>query len=122
MTLRELLTMYPRRFYPQVWYEHEGFLDEVLHEKLPRMPDRIEVMPEVPLTRRHHPRAVQLADLYLRFPDDPLWQRFLWCADTDDRGQRLYVGGVEDLSNPKWQIHRHLALSDRWAMAIWGTP
>lgn len=110
MTLREMRATYPDAFYPnQHWFDGEDFMD-VTARVLP-WPRTIR------LTGTIEPQATaaDLAALYLEHPDCPLWSRYLWTCDHDRHGQRVYVGdngfGLE--------IHRHLALSDRWCVPCW---
>jgi hypothetical protein len=61
--------------------------------------------------------AVLLASLYVRYPQTPLWRHYLWTADTDRDGQRVYLGQ----NGRGLEIHRHLNLTDRWGVPTWGT-
>ena len=116
MTLRDLLIQCPRRFYPQTWYRDEPFLDTEVPDLLPPGPLTVVTHPaHDPPVGAVLPFAAVLAGLYIRHPESPLWSRYLWCADTDAQGQRIYVG-----SNGKGlEIHRHLHLTDRWGVPIW---
>ena len=114
MTLRELRAKYPTHFYPQMWFDGEGFMDHPGgHGELP-MPSSIGPEPGMIV-----PYAVDLARLYLKTPGDPIWARFLWTRDEDDVGQRIYVGGIGQARLPGFQIHRHLKLDDKWGFAQW---
>jgi catechol 2,3-dioxygenase-like lactoylglutathione lyase family enzyme len=64
---------------------------------------------------RKLPLAITLASLYVQYPDDPIWSRYLWCADLDSQGQRIFVGD----NGKGFEIHRHLRITARWGMAVW---
>lgn len=111
MTLREIIAAHPNLFYPQTWYEGEPFMD-------------IDHPPVVPPKdyRRHQsgegadlPFAASLAWAYVRSPELDIWRQYLWCADLDSEGHRIYMG-----SNGKgMEIHRHLRITERWGVALW---
>jgi hypothetical protein len=113
MTLRELRAAHPDRFYPQTWYEGEAFLDAPLPPEAPTTVPGVFTI--VPTEGMRLPLAVELAALYLRFPDHPVWRRYLWCADHDAHGQRVYVGD----NGRGFEIHRHLHLTSRWGVPTW---
>jgi hypothetical protein len=113
VTLRELLALYTDQFYQQTWYSDEPFLD-VASPKLITL-YALSQLAGAPLSDAGLPLAVQLAQAYLREPRLGLWKHYLWCADTDRQGQRIYVG-----SNGKgFEIHRHLHLTNRWGVPLW---
>lgn len=121
MTIRELRVKYPHLFYYQEWYLWQTWMDAPLPDNAPIVvpisvayigtpPEFViwDIQPCFP--------AVVFANLYVRFPDDPIWQHWLWTSDKDEHGQRVYVG-----SNGKGlEIHRHLAITDRWGIPQWG--
>ena len=121
MTLRDIIAQHPALFYPQEWYVDEAFMDEPLPDEFPnRLPggmSYIGMPPEVihlQLEDSTVPASV-LAFLYVMYPDDPIWRYYLWTSDLDQQGQRVYVG-----SNGKGlEIHRHLHITDRWAVPTW---
>jgi hypothetical protein len=115
VTLRELIAAHPERFHPQTWYAEEAFLDFECLSAI-RLP---EFLPCASPNGHELPRAAMLASLYLQRPDAPLWTHYLWCADTDHRGQRIYVGGVAPENGHRMEIHRHLHLTARWGVALW---
>jgi hypothetical protein len=114
----EMRDAHPTMFCPgQVWYDNEAFA----HLKLAPiigMPTHVVRSPNPPadvddtLTD-----AVLLVGLYLAYPHDALWQDYLWTADTDSEGQRVYVGGTRN--GRGLEIHRHLHLTDRWRVPLW---
>lgn len=116
MTLARLLATHPERFYPQTWYLGEAFLDT-------EVPDVVPPLPHYVLMHAMHkpppdlmlPFAAVLAGLYLAHPTNPMWRRYLWCADTDRQGQRVYVGA----NGKGFEIHRHLHLTERWGIPVW---
>jgi hypothetical protein len=112
MTLREMIRRYPDRFYFQTWYEGEAFL-----EAQPRpwlgWPDQVLENADGVAELATY-TAADLAGMYLEHPDRPIWLRYLWTSDTDAQGQRVYVGANSGL----FEIHRHLALSDRWGVPV----
>lgn len=50
-----------------------------------------------------------------------LWKRdFIWCADTDNAGDRIYVGRYQDpkgMSKAGFNIHRHLRIRPWYGLA-----
>jgi len=115
LSLRAVLTAYPKFFYPQTWYYDEPFIDHDLTAMTLMMPDELVCITEPPAPNAELPYAAHLALLYIQYPDSPMWANYLWCADRDRHGQRVYVG-----SNGKGlEIHRHLRLSDRWVIPTW---
>lgn len=116
MSLRDLIAAHPGRFYEQTWYFREAFLDwpRTYPVRLPGF------MPQAAVDARDDlPRAVTLAELFLQYPHEPIWSHYLWCADTDALGQRVYVGGVSPTNGHRFEIHRHLHITDRWGVASW---
>lgn len=110
MTLAEMIAAHPDRFYRQDWYEGHAFMQQE-----PR-PGHVPLV----VSARPAPGEVvqySAADLGAVWLDDPgrvMWEYYLWTCDTDDEGQRIYVG-----QNGKGlEIHRHLHLTDRWRYPI----
>lgn len=122
--LLELREAHPHLFYSgQTWFVREAFMRILPSDPLPIRPSRVVRLGQIPASSSGLPRAVDLAHLYVEHPDDMLWEKYLWCSDTDSDGQRVYVGGV----NPRqmgqsggFQIHRHLAINMQWGQASWG--
>ena len=112
MTLRELRDTRPELFYPQSWFDGEAFLERDV-TSVP-MPDLV-----LPTTdARNAPilmSAATLAGLYAKDRSDPIWGHYLWTADLDQYGQRVYVGD----NGRGLEIHRHLHLTDRWGVPLW---
>lgn len=147
MTLRELYDLFgvvtPESdpaigFYPQDWWLDEPFAntpartgrlggrhDQVSYP-LPGVPGAVasrgfapgEVPPPDGL-----PNAVEVAVAILRScvrTGEPLYpDHYVWCADTDRAGDRVYVGGYRLGHRPGLQIHRHLTLRDRHLTLPW---
>ena len=111
MTLRELIAAHPDRFYPQTWYRDEAFLDTAVDARPTLM--TLSGLGSVPSSSDGLPFAAQIVAQMLAQSEKPLWRWYLWCADTDAAGQRVYVGqngkGIE--------IHRHLHVTARFAIA-----
>jgi hypothetical protein len=113
MTLARLIAENSGMFYPQEWFNGEAFL-----EREPRpwlgWPDRVApfIVPELGGALEY--TAADLAALYLEDPTRPLWRRYLWTADKDHLGQRVYVGD----NGRGFEIHRHLHLTERWGVPV----
>lgn len=108
------------RFWPQTWYDTEQFCHAPLTESLPVLGTSIHphvtTYKHVPTSAKDLPTAVQLVDLFLRYPYAPCWMRYLWTSDVDHLGQRVYVGGVQRPNDPQLEIHRYLAVDERWGI------
>ncbi len=115
MTLTEMMRAFPHRFYPQQWYRGERFLNLYPSATRATCP-AVLARGVVPQPGTILPHAVDLVHAYLRHPDALCWQLYWWCADTDAKGQRIYVGGVCDTNGHKLEVHRHLHISDQWAI------
>jgi hypothetical protein len=122
VTIRSLRYQYAALFYFQQWFEGEAFMDVPLEAPLPGPPRMLGCRGRVPRTKElpiELPTAVQLVDLYVRIPQDPVWANYLWCADVDGEGQRVYVGNAPQHG---LEIHRHLVITERWASPVWYVP
>ena len=119
MTLRELRRAYPELFYDQTWFEGEPFLDTTAPLDAPTAPPSNVLTGVDPNHWAFLPLAVTLAQQFVRHPGSLIWTRYLWCADTDRYGQRIYVGGATGANGGKFEIHRHLAINERWGVATW---
>ena len=115
MTLRELRTYHPHLFAEQTWYLGEAFMDWDAGNPV-RLPT---FTPCATPNGQELPRAAMLAKLFVTYPNARVWGQYLWCADTDRFGQRVYVGGVSEANGRKFEIHRHLAITERWGCATW---
>jgi hypothetical protein len=114
----EMRDAHPTMFCPQDWYLNEAFA----HLKLPPiigLPTHLIRCPhEVPLASADElTDAVLLVGLYLAYPTEPIFRGYLWCADTDAEGQRVYVGGAAN--GRGLEVHRHLRLTERWSVPVW---
>ena len=122
-TLRQLRQDHPHLFYPQTWYDQEAFLETPGPDVFPGFPSGFQSLPadvarwpgEVPDFGIALPLAVTVASLYVADPLNPVWQYYLWCADVDHLGQRIYVGD----NGQGLEIHRHLHVTDRWGILTW---
>lgn len=121
MTLLELREAFPTLFYPQTWYVTEAFMRTLPSDPRPPRPARIGQCGRIPRSSRGLPVAVDVAHWYVEHPDDPIWRHYLWCADVDSDGQRVYVGGVNPLRlgpSGGFQVHRHLVITRRWGVLV----
>lgn len=98
MTLYQIVVHDSGLFYPQDWWRGHRFA-------------HAEFDPE---THDGSPTAAYLAWRYLQHPHSPIWRRFIWTSDTDDDGNRVYVGGLGQFKCQGFQIHRLLVPDDRW--------
>lgn len=118
MTLTELRHIHRELFYPQDWFEGEEFMLALPIAKYDG-PPKLNERGMVPRTGRQLPSAVELAHAYVKAPDAKVWENFLWTRDTDEHGQRVYVGGVTQGRTKGFQIHRHLEITELWRSPIW---
>lgn len=118
MTIAELRDEHPDLFYPQDWFIEEEFVHQKPSPQLVSFPAVLKPAPNEPATEPTI-RAVDLLNLYVRTPGHPMWHYFLWCADTDRFGQRIYIGGTNVGRVPGMQIHRHLTLTEAWVIPTW---
>ena len=114
MTLAQIVQEHGLFFYGQDWYHGEAFMDvpEGWPLKMPTStgPEHNGIVAS----------AVDLAVLFLKNPQAELWKHFLWTGDKDDRGQRIYVGGIGQAKRPGFQIHRHLEVNtEQWRWPLW---
>jgi hypothetical protein len=109
---------HPSLFCPQTWFETEDFAHKRL-SPLIGLPTHVVRCPgEVPMSAVDElTDAVLLVDLFLRYPLDPVFRGYLWTADTDAQGQRVYIGGTAN--GRGLELHRHLHLTDRWSLPVW---
>ncbi len=116
-TLREIIASNPDLFYRQTWMEGEAFMDTPAEE--------IAFPGFMQWSYPYHPRpdskratAASLCLLYVKKPNDPLWEKYLWCADFDSLKQRVYIGK----NNGLMEIHRHLTITSRFGVPTWDSP
>lgn len=121
MTFRELIAAHPDRFYSQTWYEDEAFMGWPCSYpiRLPKFFSNPDISGLSLAELATFPRACMLAELFLKYPQSPIWMHYLWCADTDHLGQRVYVGGATLENGNRFEIHRHLHLTGRWGVCVW---
>jgi hypothetical protein len=101
------------RFYDQKWYWGEAFMDRTPAPYM-KPPSEFRAMRN-PGQAKFLPYAATLAKLWLDYPHLDIWQHYIWTGDFDRDGQQVYVG----VNNGKFEIHRHLHLTDRWGALIW---
>ena len=116
MNLLELREHRPDQFYPQTWMVREAFMRALPSDPLPPRIRRVTRLGNIPKSSSGLPSAVDLAHLFLLWPDDPAFQHYLWCSDVDSKGQRIFVGGVTEENGRKFEIHRHLAITMQWGV------
>lgn len=113
MNLVELRAAHPQRFYVQSWFLGEPFMRTLPDDNAPTIPPvRVVRLGLVPRDSHDLLYAVDLAHAFVGAPDDPIWQYYFWCADTDRAGQRVYVGVTAGL----FEIHRHLHVTPRFGV------
>jgi hypothetical protein len=109
-------------FYNQDWYECEDFIDTPMKDEwfLIRKDvyaDSRAVMPVDLMKQYVFPTAIKCAYSFFAAWFSlgiKLWYSdFVWCADTDHNGDRIYVGKYQDVdcvNKNGFSIHRHLTL------------
>lgn len=116
MNLLEIIESHPKLWYRQTWYLGEAFLRVLPDDDAFTIPPRRLVRTgQAPKSSEGLPRAVDLAHAYVLQPDDPIWQRYHWTADTDKDGQRVYMG----VNNGRMELHRHIHLTERFGCPVW---
>ena len=121
MTLRELIKNNPGSFYPQTWYWDEAFMDAeyptTWPDRLPVGVSNVGIPPHLIMWHQEAwTPAIVLARKYIDNPTDPIWRKYyLWTNNADHLGQRVYVGD----NGSGLEIHRHLHLTDKWAVPVW---
>lgn len=135
MTLHEIRQQYPHLFLMrQDWFEAEAFYisQEPRGEFMRRLAGgrnpKVILRGRVPdhvkeanaffvsgLDRGEAYFACELALMYVHSHEDEVWKNYLWCADTDGQGQRIYMGCN---AAGKCEIHRHLHITDRWGVIV----
>lgn len=113
MTILDLLRDFPDLFRTdQTWFIDEDFVRLDL-PPLSRMPRKALTCKAVSVDDVDQlTDAVLLLELYTRYPTDKLWLRYLWTADTDHLGQRVFIG----VNDGKMELHRFLHITSRWAV------
>lgn len=110
MTLAAMVAANPEMFYGQTWYEGEAFMRSPASGRLSAV--SVESRGSAPPAGTLLPTAADLAELYVRAPHADLWLDYIWTADFDSQGQRVYVGGTSN--GHGFEIHRHIHLADRF--------
>lgn len=119
MNLLDLRAAHPALFLPQDWFRGEPFVRRILTDERRVLP-RIRLPGIVPpLDAVGLPSAICIAVLYVAFPADVIWERFLWCDDLDRLDQRIYVGGASEANGHRFEIHRHLHVTEKWGTPLW---
>lgn len=122
-------------FYPQDWYQRERFANAVTLDSkwyllrrnvqnasrgqeprvLERTLPRNDVFPPAVLT------AFAFFAYFLHTGGTALWVHdFIWCADKDANGDRIYTGRYRDpagLSKNGFSVHRHLSIRRCYGLA-----
>ena len=128
-SLRELFGIDPDKnepcFYNQDWYLNEDFMQTSLENRWYLISKNVfeesrSVLPSILEKKYNFPLAILCAYtffIYWFHNKKVLWQNdFIWCADFDHNGDRIYVGKYTDSTNKNgFSIHRHLALRDSYA-------
>lgn len=118
--------------YNQDWYVKEKFANETLDDKWhlvrkdvlenarAKQPDQIESA----LSGESFPAAITCAFTFFAWwslRGETLWKNdFVWCADRDHNGDRIYVGRYEDsvgVNKNGFNIHRYLTLQLAYSAA-----
>lgn len=99
----------PERFYPQTWWRDEDFAHQLISGdySLPEvMPTRVVIDTFALLP------AVVWLKAALQGHARVLDQHYVWCRETDQEGNRVYVGRYAQYGG--YQVHRHLTIDERW--------
>lgn len=122
LNLLDLRSLYPHRFYStQTWMLNESFMRVIPVERMHATPKKLVRTGEIPTPEQamRLPFAVDLAHAFIAKPDDPIWESYLWCRDTDAEGHRIYLGGSNNSGDGalrRLEIHRHLTITERWGV------
>jgi hypothetical protein len=113
----EMRDAHPGLIYAQTWYDDEPFAHLKLSPPigLPTHLRRCTLENAPPADERTD--AVLLVALYLAYPHDPIWRDYLLTADTDQRGQEVYVGGTAN--GRGLEIHRVIHFGPRLSVPLW---
>lgn len=117
MNIIEILDRYPSLFYSQSWYRGEAFTRMLPVGPISFAPSGVHFVGQVPPPNAKLRHAVDLIACFLKYPSDPIWNDYLWTADKDANGQRVYIGGM---ANGKgFELHRHIHLTERFGTPSW---
>lgn len=113
MTLAELRQANRQLFHPtQDWFECEDFMKrEVAWSPAPTSIKTAYTADGATSL----PYAATLAGAYIYDTENPAWKRYIWTADVDSHGQRVYVGD----NGKGFEIHRHIHLTARFGYPLW---
>lgn len=121
LSLLELRAEHPTLFAPQTWYDEEPFAKRQDGIALLGLPT--QVVPCVNPLPHWRPLAVEVANLFVLYPDESVWDGFLWTADRDRWGQRVFVGGRQMkrgfAGDGRFQVHRWVTPTIGWGDAVW---
>lgn len=130
-TIRKKIALCGRnpRFYNQDWYLRESFIHVSLEEKWllasKKLLDESRAMPVDKVVSAYKLNsAVELTFAFFAnyFVNDgeKLWNNdYIWCSDTDNNGDQIYVGRYTDLSGLNadgFEIHRHLKIKNNYGV------
>ncbi len=117
MKLINVVDANPALFYEQGWWREQEFA-HADNTGLLTIPELVGpgVDPEL---AGFLPHASTLAMLYVSNPDHSTWRNFLWTADKDYHGNRVYVGGVGEFGIEQFQVHRALDYTNLCAIPVW---
>ena len=96
-TLLRLAVNNPKKFYRQEWYLDEEFANKDIGGKW--LLDTAKLLPAAVWAYAH----------VTGYPW--LCYQYAWTCDTDEKGDRVYVGRAEYTG---FQVHRHLTLHDNY--------
>lgn len=117
VTIREYRKRYRSLFYRnQTWFDGESFIDRETTFQTFTAPKNVLPYSTPPdLDAVDLPYAVDLIACYVMHPTSPVWLSYLWTADVDRHGQRIYIG----VNDGRMEIHRHIRITERFGVAAW---
>jgi hypothetical protein len=121
-------------FYPQDWYQRERFANEVTPgakwylirrrvEATSRGRDPLVLDRALPPNEAFPPAVLTAFVFFAYFLNTgvALWDHdFIWCADKDANGDRIYTGRYRDpkgLCKNGFSVHRHLSIRNCYGLA-----
>jgi hypothetical protein len=114
VTLSELRKTHPDKFnMSQDWFNGELFMERELPPYHPA-PDAVVIgFTADAATSLSYAGSLALA--YVANPSAAAWKRYLWTADVDSFGQRVYVGD----NGKGFELHRHIHITERFGIPIY---